>query len=559
MHTVTDIQTVILDSWNLNILKIEGATFKVGELTDIGNKLEITLDSPVKANTDLELKIEYTTSPKSEALSWLNKEQTIEKEHPYLFSQSEPIYARCIFPCQDTPTIKVPYTATVKVKAPMTVLMSADTTNVETTEDGYTISSHSMLMPIPSYLVSICVGNMAFRKIGERCGIYAEESFVDTCAAEFEDMEEMLKTGEKLLFEYPLKNYFVVILPPSFPYGGMENPITTFATPTIVVGDKSAANVVCHEIAHSWTGNYLTNNSWEDFWLNEGFTRYIEAKMTQKLYGETHFKHHLKEGLSNLKGVLSNKGGKGSGCVLIPEIKDHQNPDDVLGIVQYEKGFYFLYHFEVLLGEEKFLEFLRLYLKKREGGNITTKEFAPEILDFIKSNFDEAKAEEIASQIDWKEWLYSGELPPVIPDSDFKEWKDMEEIYQALKEGKIPEKTDIFEKDPLLLIAFTQKLMLEEDDFSAEDLERIDGVLKISENKNAEVLVGFYHAALKRGYSKIFDDIYKFLGHTGRMKFVLPTFTALNEVNKEKALEVFEENKNFYHAICKTQVQKILA
>ncbi|CAI2361555.1 unnamed protein product [Moneuplotes crassus] len=559
MTALTDVQTVILDSWQLNIINIPGATFKLGEEKDIGSKLEVTLDNKVTSGSDFDLEIEYTTLPNSSALSWLQPDQTLDKEHPFLFSQSEPIYARCIFPCQDTPSIKTSYTAKTKVKNPLTVLLSADVVSEETTEDGFKITEFNMPMPIPSYLVSICAGNLAFRKIGERCGIYAEESYVDTCAAEFEDMEKFLKVGEEILFEYPLKNYFVVILPPSFPYGGMENPITTFATPTIVVGDKSAVNVVCHEITHSWTGNYLTNSNWEDFWLNEGFTRYIEAKMIHRLYGDNAHKLHLKEGLSNLQGVLQNKTGKGAGCVLVPELNEHQNPDDVLGITQYEKGHYFLYYLELLLTEEKFLEFIRNYLKTREGGNIATREFVAELIDFIKSNYDEAKSQEILSKIDFKEWLYSGELPPVIHDSDFEEWKQMESVYDQFKDGKDPENLDIFKESVGLLIAFTQKIMLNEEHFDSDKLAKIDEALHISENKNCEVLVGWYHAALKLNYSVIHDQIYKFLGEVGRMKFVLPLFVALKEVNKEKAESVYDDNKSFYHAICKGQIQKILA
>jgi leukotriene-A4 hydrolase len=391
----------------------------------------------------------------------LKPDQTLEKEHPYLFSQSEPIYARCIFPCQDTPTIKTPYTATVKVKKPLTVLLSADIQS-ESEEGDFRIVEFKLDMPIPSYLVSIAAGNIAFRKIGERCGIYAEESFVDKCAAEFEDMEKFLKVGEEILFEYPLKNYFVVILPPSMPYGGMENPVTTFATPTIVVGDKSAVNVVCHEITHSWTGNYLTNSSWEDFWLNEGFTRYIEAKMIHRLYGDDAHKLHLKEGLSNLQSVLQNKGGKGSGCVLVPSIPEHGNPDDVLGITQYEKGHYFLYFLEKLVSEDNILEFLREYLKKREGGNITTREFVSEFIDFVKSKFDEINSNYILSQIDWKEWLYSGDLPPIIHDSDFEGWNQMQIIFTQFAEGKDRDNLDVLKNSTGLKIAFTQKIMLEE-------------------------------------------------------------------------------------------------
>lgn len=371
-------------------------------------------------------------------------------------------------------------------------------------------------------------------------------------------MEKFLQVGEEILFEYPLKNYFVVILPPSMPYGGMENPVTTFATPTIVVGDKSAINVVCHEITHSWTGNYLTNSSWEDFWLNEGFTRYIEAKMIQKLYGNDAHKLHLKEGLHNLEGVLKGKSGKGSGCVLIPNIDEHQNPDDVLGITQYEKGHYFLYHIELLMGEENMFKFLRQYLKKREGGNINTREFVIDITDYIKETFDGDKAQEILSKIDWKTWFYDGELPPVLHDTDFEGYRQMNAIYEAYRDGKELENLDSLKSHTGLLIAFTQQIMLNEDKFDKEKLAKIDADLHISQNKNCEILVGWYYAAIKVGYEQIFEDIYKFLGDVGRMKFVVPLYRALVATNKPKAQELFDQHKNFYHAICKLMVEKVL-
>jgi leukotriene-A4 hydrolase len=396
-----DIDTVTLDTWSLNITKIsysleedeemQDCESKLGEETEIGSRLDITLPQKVKQGQDFNIIIEYSTSPNSKALSWLKSEQTLDKECPFLFSQSEPIYGRAIFPCQDTPSIKFPYVAHVSVKSPMTVLLSADIIN-QYTEGENNVFDFEMKMPIPSYLVAVLVGKLDFRKIGERCGVYAEPSFVDKCAQEFEDMEKFLKVGEEILFEYPLNNYFVAFLPPSMPYGGMENPIVTYATPTIVVGDKSAVNVVCHEITHSWTGNYLTNSSWEDFWLNEGFTRYIEAKMIHRIYGDDAHKMHLKEGLANLEAVLQNKTGKGSGCILVPHIPDYTNPDDVLGITQYEKGHYFLYHLEKLVTEEHMLVFLRSYLKKREGGNINTREFVSDFIDFVKSTFDAEKS-----------------------------------------------------------------------------------------------------------------------------------------------------------------------
>ena len=243
----------------------------------------------------------------------------------------------------------------------------------------------------------------------------------------------------------------------------------------------------------------------------------------------------------------------------MPEIPQHTNPDDVLGISQYEKGYYFLYYIELLMGESKILEFIRNYLKTREGGNITTKEFADEICEFIQSNFEQSKATEILEKIDFNTWFYDGDLPPVIHDSDFEDYDKMESVFQQYVEGKQPENLEILKSNIGLMIAFCSEIMINEDKFDAEKLAKIDQDLGISQIKNCEVLVSWYHAAMILGYTVIFDDIYDFLSKVGRMKFVLPIYRAIIEKDKPKAEELYAKNKSFYHPICKLLVEKSLS
>ena len=273
-------ETVILDVRDLNVSKIsdessgDSLEFTYGSPTGFGEKLEIKL--PKSEQKELKISVEYSSSPGATALQWLSPAQTAGKTQPYVFSQCQAIHARSMLPCQDTPSVKTPYTATITAPAQLTALMSAIRDGEDQVQGDKKISKFIQKVPIQSYLIAIAVGAVESRKIGPRTHVWSEKEFVEKAAFDFSETESFIETAEELCGPYVWGNYDILVLPPSFAYGGMENPCMTFATPTLLTGDKSNADVIAHEIAHSWTGNLVTNFNFEHFWLNEGFTVFTE-------------------------------------------------------------------------------------------------------------------------------------------------------------------------------------------------------------------------------------------------------------------------------------------
>ena len=273
-------ETVILDVRDLNVSKISDESsgdtleFTYGSPTGFGEKLEVKL--PKSGEKELKISVEYSSSPGATALQWLSPAQTAGKTQPYVFSQCQAIHARSMLPCQDTPSVKTPYTATITAPAQLTALMSAIRDGEDQVKGDKKISKFIQKVPIQSYLIAIAVGAVESRKIGPRTHVWSEKEFVEKAAFDFSETESFIETAEELCGPYVWGNYDILVLPPSFAYGGMENPCMTFATPTLLTGDKSNADVIAHEIAHSWTGNLVTNFNFEHFWLNEGFTVFTE-------------------------------------------------------------------------------------------------------------------------------------------------------------------------------------------------------------------------------------------------------------------------------------------
>lgn len=351
-----------------------------------GSALHVPLPSSSSDNDTVSFTVTYETTPDATAVQWLSPDQTAGKVHPYLFTQCQAIHARTMIPCQDTPAVKATYTASVSVPEPLVCVMSALATG-STTENptkgipdtertGNHVFTFSQPVPIPSYLIAIAVGDLAFRDIGPRSRVYAEPSVVDSAAWEFAETEAFLSAGENLLGPYVWGRYDILMLPPSFCYGGMENPNITFVTPTLIAGDRSLADVVAHEIAHSWTGNLVTNATWEHFWLNEGFTMMVERKIIASLQGKGAAEFDAFSGAFALEESIRTFMSRDQKefTKLIPSL-DGIDPDDAFSSVPYEKGHYLLYYLQALVGEQPFEAFLHDYIQTFKYKSITSDDF----------------------------------------------------------------------------------------------------------------------------------------------------------------------------------------
>lgn len=317
--------------------------------------MEISLPIALSKNQEVVIEISFETSPKSSALQWLTPEQTSGKEHPYLFSQCQAIHCRAILPCQDTPSVKLTYSAEVSVPKELVALMSAirDGEAPDPEDPSRKIYRFSQKVPIPCYLIALVVGALESRQIGPRTLVWSEKEQVEKSAYEFSETESMLKIAEDLGGPYVWGQYDLLVLPPSFPYGGMENPCLTFVTPTLLAGDKSLSNVIAHEISHSWTGNLVTNKTWDHFWLNEGHTVYLERHICGRLFGEKFRHFHALGGWGELQNSIKTFGDTHPFTKLVVDLTN-VDPDVAYSSVPYEKGFALLFYLEQLLGGPEF-------------------------------------------------------------------------------------------------------------------------------------------------------------------------------------------------------------
>src|SRR6185503_12863479 len=405
---------LVLDTRDLTIRKVEAAIDK-GAFVEtkhsldaaspaFGSALRITM--PPGANR---VRVSYTTSPSARGLQWLLPEQTAGRKHPFLFSQAQAIQARSFVPVQDLPGVRFTYDATIRTPKELVAVMAAE--SVAGGEPG--VFRFRMPQAIPSYLLAIAIGDLTFKPMSARTGVWAEPSMVDAAAREFDDTEKMIQVTEKLYGPYRWGRYDLLVLPPSFPFGGMENPRLTFATPTVIAGDKSLVSLVAHELAHSWSGNLVTNATWRDFWLNEGFTTYLERRVVEVLYGRHVADMEAVIGVNDLaeaRKTLDKPGDR----TLLPDLTG-RDPDDAFSTVPYEQGQLFLVFLESKFGREAFDVFLRKWFDEHAFQSATTEQF----LAFLKANLLDTKPG-LVTDAQIQEWLHTESIPAfaVLPMSD---------------------------------------------------------------------------------------------------------------------------------------------
>ncbi|RLN52857.1 hypothetical protein BBJ29_005317 [Phytophthora kernoviae] len=559
---------VVLDTHHLNVSNafVDGkeTTFTLAEDEHpvFGRALAVTVPSHAT-----KIRVDYTTTAASSGLQWLSKELTAGKTHPYLFTQCQAIHARTIVPCPDTPGCKFTYSATVTVPDWCTCLMSAiadaqGRKNHNNVDNTYQVS-FQQTVPIPSYLLAIVAGKLESVDLGPRSRVWAEPTVVTKAAHEFAQTEAFLQHAEEITGqEYVWKRYDLVCLPPSFPYGGMENPCLTFVTPTLLAGDRSLADVVAHEISHSWTGNLVTNRSWTDFWLNEGWTMWLERKIQTRIAQDPKA-YDLKAtmGLRDLVESVEEFGPKHPYTALVPNT-DGIDPDEVFSSIPYEKGFNFLHFLSTVVGGHAvFDKFAQAYIQEFKFKTVTSGEFRV----FFEKYF--ADKPEALRKIDWDTWFHSPGMPPVANKFDTTLTSQATKLGEQMANNSDPNTWTSASKNALkkwpasLWILMLDTLLLKQEgaNFTTAHLDAIDAFTHnhLSTTHNSELRFRWFTLALRSGDLRMMGQTVEFLKEQGRMKFVRPLFRDLCiSVGAAQASIIFADCKSLYHPIAAKMIQR---
>jgi len=490
----------------------------------------------------------YKTSPSAAAVQWLAPEQTAGKIHPFLFTQSEAILARTWIPCQDSPGVRFTYDAKVKVPKGYLALMSAENPQ-EINEKGY----YSFRMPhaMPSYLMSLAAGHISYSATGSLTGVYAEPVMLERSVFEFAEMEDMLHAAEKLYGPYPWGRYDLIVLPPSFPFGGMENPCLTFATPTILAGDRSLTSIVAHELAHSWSGNLVTNATWNDFWLNEGFTVYFERRIMEALYGKDYADMLAVLGREDLNNVINDLGADNPDTCLKLDLVG-RDPDDGMTQIAYEKGFFFLLLIEKTMGRERFDAFLIKYFKTFAFHSMDTERFLLYILEDLFEN-DTTYLE----QIDVQGWVYSPGLPANIPVIKSSRFEAVHEAIEKWESGIALSTLNTQNWSAHEWIYFIKKLP---SSLNKERMAELDAVFRFTQSKNSEITAAWLIHAVNHHYEPAYNRLEEFLVEVGRRKFIVPLYKALCKTHEGKKLaqEIYAKARPGYHSVASGTIDEIV-
>jgi leukotriene-A4 hydrolase len=545
--------SVILDSRDLDIRSVKDATgaplgFNVGTPKEtIGSPLAIAL--PASGDT---IVIEYQTPPSAAAVQWLDAAQTAGGKTPFLFTQGEAILTRTWIPTQDGPGIRQTYDATVHVPAGMRAVMSAEHVGMDGEKDaqGLSVFRFKMSHPIPPYLIALAVGDIAFRPIGQNTGVYAEPSVVDRAATEFSEVDKMVAAASKLYGPYRWGRYDILVLPPSFPFGGMENPTLTFATPTVLAGDKSLVSLVAHELAHSWSGNLVTNATWDDFWLNEGFTTYIESRIMEELRGKNYADMLRQLGRQDLEEAVKEAGGLQSPDTRLHVDLGGRDPDIGMNDIAYEKGAAFLQTVESVVGRERLDKFLRSYFDHFAFQPMS----ADRMLAYMK---DQLLTPEEAQKINVQQWIYDPGIPSNAPAIRSEAFAAVEKQSDSWKSGAAAATLVTKNWSTQEWLHFLRALP---DTIPAARLDDLDRTFKLSSSGNSEVLYAWLKIAIANKYEPAFPALERFLTSQGRRKFVAPLYADLAKTDwgKPMAMRIYAKARPTYHSVAVGTIDKTL-
>lgn len=543
---------IVLDVRDLDVRRAEDEAgqplaFELGEEDPIlGRPLAIAL--PEGGGR---IRLHYRTSPEAAAVLWLGPAQTASGR-PFLFTQGQAILTRTWIPTQDSPGIRQTYEARITVPEGLTAVMGAEmlSPSGEPAGDGRAAFRFRMQEPIPPYLIALAVGDLAFREIGPRTGTWAEPPLLEAAAEEFADLEAMIDAAEALYGPYRWGRYDVLVLPPAFPFGGMENPRLTFVTPTILAGDRSLVTLVAHELAHSWSGNLVTNATWDDFWLNEGFTRYIENRIMEVVYGPDYAK--MIDALDRVDLMADLEALPPADTHLRLDLAG-RDPDEGMTAVAYEKGAAFLRTLEHAAGRERLDAFLRAYFDAHAFQPMTSERF----LEYLERELF-ADDEALRAAVDPEAWVYGPGLPENAAPAESETFARVEAQAEAFAAGAPPEDLETAAWTTHEWRHFLGSLPRA---MGPEHMEALDAAFGLSETGNSEILFAWLRLAIRSRYEPAFPALERFLTTQGRRKFILPLYTELAEQGawgRALAGRIYREARPGYHAITAQSVDAVL-
>ncbi len=533
-----------LDTWDLTIDSVQVDGVKAVFRMDAADKyLGSALHIPIAA-ASAKVQIWYKTGKKARALQWLDPEQTHDKKYPFLFTQSESIYARSWIPCPDGPGIRFTYDARVKAPAGMLALMSAENPQVK---NDSAIYHFRMEQPIPAYLMALAVGDIVFDAVDARTGVYAEPGMIQSARWELADMGKMVNTAEHLYGPYRWGRYDVIVLPPSFPIGGMENPRLTFSTPTIMAGDRSLVSLIAHELAHSWSGNLVTNATWNDFWLNEGFTNYFERRIMESMEGSGYSDMLWNEGYEILVDAVRDMKDTSRDTKLSIELNG-RDPDDGFSDIPYEKGSLFLRLIENNVGRARFDTFLNRYFNEHAFKTMTTAHF----LAYLDSNLIKGDTA-LQRKLDIKAWVYGTGIPANCPKFNPVRLRRVDSetaVFPVAKESVKGWSTHEW-------LYFLHKITGHTD---KEQMKKLDEMYHLTLTGNSEIAFDWFMMALKAHYEPAYGKMEEFLSHVGRRKFLEPLYKEMMDTpgDQDMARRIYAAYRKNYHPLAQESLDKMV-
>jgi aminopeptidase N len=546
-----DAKQLVVDDNGLRIVAVTDAQnrplpYSIGQGDAVhGAPLTITL------NGQRTVRIAYASAPGAKALQWLSPEQTAGKKHPYLFSQGEAILNRSWIPTQDSPGIRQTWDATVNAPCDLTVVMSGERVAKSPCENGRHTASYRMDKPVAPYLIALAIGDLQFRPLSRNTGIWTEPAMLDKSAWEFAGLDKFVTAAEGLYGPYRWGRYDVLVLPPSFPFGGMENPMLTFATPTVLAGDRSLVSLIAHELAHSWSGNLVTNATWDDFWLNEGFTSYFENRIMESMYGKRRADMEADLAWTDMQNAVKEAGGlQSADTKLHLDLDAKRDPDDGMTQIAYDKGATFLRTIESVVGRARWDAYLRRYFDRHAFQPQTSAGFLAD----LKANL--LKPGE-ADKIGVDQWVYQPGIPANAVHIRSDAFPAIDAAVKAFAAGgpvsAVPGKVTTQE-----YVRFLDQLPRQ---LSAERLAALDGRFHWNDTGNSEIRFAWLRLALANRYPPAEASAEQFLTSQGRRKFVAPLFQQLQgqgEWGKALAKRIYDKARPGYHSVTQVTVDRLL-